>query len=147
MHVLVFTGAHCTAAVEVDLWSRIFLFQELNKNFGSLLCSSCQFWGTLGSFCWAIGTVCPAGWRMRWVSWQLQKLLPVGNPWFSASVQPSSSSSSRISIRISAAHLVVQLDADGQCEHPLLLGVSHLRNAVGEEDRLKLGSLWQIKLV
>lgn len=81
------------------------------------------------------------------MSWQLQKLLPVGNPWFSASVQPSSSSSSRISIRISAAHLVVQLDADGQCEHPLLLGVSHLRNAVGEEDRLKLGSLWQIKLV
>lgn len=137
MHVLVFTGAHCTAAGEVDLWSRIFLFQELNKNFGSLLCCSCQFWGTLGSFCWAIGTVHAAGWRMRWVSWQLQKLLPGGNPWFSASVQPSSSS--RGSVKIPAAQSVVQLAADGQCEQPLLLGVPHLRNAVGEEARFETG--------
>lgn len=65
MHVLVFTGARCTAAREVDLWSRIFLFQELNKNFGALLCSSCQFWGTPGSCFWAIGTVHPARTRVR----------------------------------------------------------------------------------
>lgn len=83
---------------------------------------------------------------MRWVSWQLQEFLPVGNPWFSASVQPSFSSL-RVSIKISAAHLVAQLNANGQCEQPLLLGVPHLGNTVGEEDRLKLGSQWQIRLV
>lgn len=59
---------------------------------------------------------------------------------FSASVQPSSSS--RVSIKISSAHSVVQLAASGQCEQPLLLGVPHLRNRVGEEARLRLGSQW-----
>lgn len=75
---------------------------------------------------------------MRWVSWQLQKLLPVGNPLFSASVHPSSSL--KVSIKISAAHLVMQLDADGQHEHPSSPGVPHLKNAGGEEDQLKPGS-------
>lgn len=73
--------------------------------------------------------VCPAGWRMRWVSWKLQKLLPVGNPLFSASVHPSSSL--KVSIKISAAHLVMQLDADGQHEHPSSPGVPHLEECRG----------------
>lgn len=57
------------------------------------------------------------------------------------------SSSLKVSIKISAAPLVMQLDAHSQCKHPSLPGVPCLENAGGEEDQLKLERQWGIKMM
>lgn len=121
------------------------LFKDLNKNLGSLLCTPLVLGhsGPRGPFCWLV--------RNSFVLQDEEGELaaaeaPACGQSPVLSICPTSSSL-KVSIKISAAPSVMQLDANSQHKHPSSPGVLCLENAGGEEDHLKLGRRWEIKLM